>query len=115
MNRPARANESSGSLAPDDPERDGHGQPSQTRKLIIGLQDQIVALTDAIRALEQRVPARVVSVDEAASHLSVSVQTIRRWCKSGALPYVRRGRELRIDLSKVRALDGASVRRLAGY
>ena len=112
MNRQARANESSFDLDPDHSELDGRGQPSPTRKLIIGLQDQIGALTDAIRALEQRVPSRVVSVEEAARHLSVSVQTIRRWCKSGALPYVRRGRELRIDLMKVRAIDGSDIRRL---
>jgi excisionase family DNA binding protein len=114
MNRSARANESSSVIIPDDPDLDRHGQPSLTRKLIIGLQDQIGALTDAVRALEQRVPSRVVSVEEAARHLSVSVQTIRRWCKSGALPYVRRGRELRIDLTKVQALSGRDVRRLAG-
>jgi excisionase family DNA binding protein len=112
MYRPARDRDGLSALTPDDPEKDGRGQPSPTRKLIVGLQDQIVALTDAVRALEQRVPARVVSVEEAARHLSVSVQTIRRWCKTGALPYVRRGRELRIDLTKVRALDGAGIRRL---
>ena len=114
MNRPASTGESWSGEPPDDPERDSQGQPSQTRKLIIGLQDQVVALTDAIRALEQRVPSRVVSVEEAARHLSVSVQTIRRWCKSGALPYVRRGRELRIDLTRVRAIGATDVRRLAG-
>ena len=114
MSREAHASESSYGLAPDDSEIDGQGQPSQTRKLIIGLQEQIGALTDAVRALEQRVPSRVVSVEEAARHLSVSVQTIRRWCKSGSLPYLRRGRELRIDLSKVRALDRTGVRGLVG-
>ena len=114
MNRPARPSDSWSDVTPDDPETGGQGQPSQTRKLIIGLQDQIVALTNAIRALEQRVPSRVVSVEEAGRHLSVSVQTIRRWCKSGVLPYVRRGRELRIDLSNVRALDGSGVRQLVG-
>jgi excisionase family DNA binding protein len=101
-------------LAPDDVDGDGQGQLSSTRELIIGLQDQIVALTDAIRSLEQRVPSRVVCVEEAARHLSVSVQTIRRWCKVGTLPYVPRGRELRIDLSKVQVLAGADIRRLAG-
>jgi excisionase family DNA binding protein len=111
MSREAR---SSATTFPDDSEQDGRGQPSPTRKLIIGLQEQVVALTDAIRALEQRVPSRVVYVEEAARHLSVSVQTIRRWCKAGVLPYVRRGRELRIDLSKVRALSAKDVRRLAG-
>ena len=55
-----------------------------------------------------------VSETKAARYLSVSVQTIRRWCKGGVLPYVRRGRELRIDLTKVKAVDGREVRRLAG-
>jgi excisionase family DNA binding protein len=78
------------------------------------LEAQVSALTGAVRGLEERLPARVVTVEQAAQHLSVSVQTIRRWCKAGALPYVRRGRELRIDLTKVRALSGADVRRIAG-
>lgn len=99
--------------AADDPDADRHGRPGQTKELIIGLHAQVEALTGAVRSLEERIPARVVSVQEAARHLSVSVQTIRRWCKAGALPYVRRGRELRIDLSKIRALSGQDVRRLA--
>jgi excisionase family DNA binding protein len=98
---------------PDNPELDGQGRASPTKELIIGLQEQVIALTGAVRSLEQRLPSRVVSVDEAAGHLSVSVQTIRRWCKAGLLPYVRRGRELRIDLTKVRALSGEEIRRLA--
>jgi excisionase family DNA binding protein len=88
--------------------------PSATKELIIGLRQEVVALTGAVRSLEQRIPARVVSVEEAAKHLSVSVQTIRRWCKSGRLPYVRRGRELRIDLTKVRAVSGDDIRRGLG-
>lgn len=96
------------------PDVDGQERPSRTRELIIGLQEQVVALTGAVRSLEQRIPDRVVSVEEAARHLSVSVQTIRRWCKAGSLPYVRRGRELRIDLTKVRAFSGDDVRRLVG-
>jgi excisionase family DNA binding protein len=98
----------------DNPDIDMHGRPGQTKELIIDLREQVVALADAVRALEQRMPSRVVSVDEAARHLSVSVQTIRRWCKAGALPYVRRGRELRIDLTKVRALADADIRRMVG-
>ena len=87
---------------------------SPTRELIIRLEVQVTALTGAVRGLEERLPARVVTVEEAARHLSVSVQTIRRWCKAGRLGYVRRGRELRIDLTKVRALGGDDIRRLAG-
>ena len=52
------------SSRPDDSDSDAQGHQSPTRKLIIGLQDQIGPLTDAIRALEQRVPSRVVSVEE---------------------------------------------------
>lgn len=114
MSRETRSNASWNANAADDTETDGQGQPSPTRKLIIGLQEQVSALTDAIRSLEQRVPSRVVSVEEAAHHLSVSVQTIRRWCRSGALPYVRRGGELRIDLAKIRSMDRQDIRRIAG-
>lgn len=97
---------------PDNSEVDGQGRISPTKELIIGLQEQVMALTGAVRSLEQRIPARVVSVEEAARHLSVSVQTIRRWCKAGALPYVRRGRELRIDLTKVKPLNRDDIRRM---
>jgi len=86
---------------------------SPTRELIIGLREEVHALRGAVRGLEERFPARLVSVEDAAHHLSVSIPTIRRWCKSGALPYVRRGRELRIDLSKVKALDAKDIRKLA--
>jgi excisionase family DNA binding protein len=96
-----------------DTELDGAGYARHTNELILGLQEQIAALVGVVHTLEERLPSRVVAVEEAARHLSVSVQTIRRWCKSGALPYVRRGRELRIDLTKVRALGREEVRRLA--
>jgi excisionase family DNA binding protein len=96
-----------------DTDLDATGYARQTNDLILGLQEQIAALVLAMRTLEERLPSRVVAVEEAARHLSVSVQTIRRWCKSGALPYVRRGRELRIDLTNVQALGREDVRRLA--
>jgi excisionase family DNA binding protein len=95
-----------------DTELDATGYARQTAEIVLGLQEQIATLIGAVRFLEERLPPRVVAVDEAARQLSVSVQTIRRWCKSGALPYLRRGRELRIDLTKVRALGRDDVRRL---
>jgi excisionase family DNA binding protein len=96
-----------------DTELDAAGYARRTNELVLGLQEQMAALIGVVRSLEERLPSRVVAVDEAARQLSVSVQTIRRWCKSGALPYLRRGRELRIDLTKVRALGRDEVRRLA--
>jgi excisionase family DNA binding protein len=87
------------------------GVESPTRELIVRLEAQVTALTGAVRGLEERLPARLVSVEEAAAHLSISVQTVRRWCKAGQLAYVRRGRELRIDLTKVRAVMDEDLRR----
>lgn len=107
MTRHRRSNLTGGSIL------DGSNAPG-IRELVLALHDQMVALTHAIRAMEQRLPTPVVSVAAAARHLAVSVQTIRRWCKTGRLAYVRRGRELRIDLTKVRALTDEDVRRLAG-
>jgi excisionase family DNA binding protein len=86
------------------------GEGSPTRELIVRLEAQVTALTGAVRGLEERLPSRLVSVEEAAEHLSISVQTVRRWCKAGQLAYVRRGRELRIDLTKVRAVMDADLR-----
>jgi excisionase family DNA binding protein len=94
--------------------RDADAQDlSRTGKLVVSLQDQVGDLVAAVRSLERRIPAKLVSVEETAQHLSISVQTVRRWCKTGLLPYVRRGRELRIDLSKVQARGPEDIRRLA--
>ena len=82
-----------------------------TREIVIRLEAQVTALTGAVRGLEERLPPRLVSVEEAAQHLSISVQTVRRWCKAGQLAYVRRGRQLRIDLTKVRAFTNDELRR----
>jgi excisionase family DNA binding protein len=95
------------------PPRGDQGDGARTRQLIIELQAEIRALRGAVSGLEERLPPQLVSVETAARQLSVSVQTIRRWCKAGALPYLRRGRELRIDLSKLKALSGEEVRALA--
>jgi excisionase family DNA binding protein len=67
-----------------------------------------------LAAIETRMPPpKLLTVGEAAERLSVSVQTIRRWCRTGRIPYVRRGHELRIDLSKVRALTTEEVASVA--
>ena len=58
-------------------------------------------------------PPPLVPPSEAARHLGVSIQTIRRWVRLEKIAYVRRGRSVRIDLSKCRALDAADVRALA--
>ena len=40
---------------------------------------------------------RLYSVREAAEYVGCSTKTVRRWIKSGALPYHRFGRQIRIS------------------
>jgi len=47
---------------------------------------------------------KLLSLEEAASQLSVSTMSVRRWIKSGVLQHVRLGRCLRVvadDVDKV--------------
>lgn len=46
---------------------------------------------------------RLLSLNETANQLSCSVVSVRRWIKSGKLPYVRIGRLLRVKRSDVAA------------
>jgi excisionase family DNA binding protein len=82
---------------------------SRTGKLVVTLQDQVELLTAAIRSLERHLPAPLVSVQDAAERLGVSVNTVRRRVKSGDIPCTRIGKAVRIDLTKVRPLDQTEV------
>jgi len=86
---------------------------SRTGELVVILQDQVEQLTVAIRSLERHLPAPLVSVQDAAERLGVSVNTVRRRVKSGDIPCTRIGKALRIDLTKVRPLDRVEVSELA--
>jgi excisionase family DNA binding protein len=86
---------------------------SRTGELVVILQDQVEQLTVAIRSLERHLPAPLVSVQDAAERLGVSVNTVRRRVKSGHIPSTRIGKAVRIDLTKVRPLDQVEVSELA--
>jgi excisionase family DNA binding protein len=86
---------------------------SRTGELVVILQDQVEQLTVAIRSLERHLPAPLVSVQDAAERLGVSVNTVRRRVKSGHIPSARIGKAVRIDLTKVRPLDQVEVSELA--
>ena len=86
---------------------------SRTGELVVILQDQVEQLTVAIRSLERHLPAPLVSVQDAAERLGVSVNTVRRRVKSGHIPSTRIGKAVRIDLTKVRPLDQVEVGELA--
>jgi excisionase family DNA binding protein len=86
---------------------------SPTGELVVGLQEQVQTLTIAVHALAKRIPARLISVQEAAEVLGVSCATIRRKVKAGEFPYRRIGKAVRIDISKLRAHDSDEVEELA--
>jgi len=46
---------------------------------------------------------RLVSVEDVASHLGVSKDTIRTWIKKGTIPFRKVGRQYKFRLSEVNA------------
>jgi excisionase family DNA binding protein len=73
---------------------------------------QLRDLTTAVRAIEARLPPPLVSVQVAAKTLGCSIPTIRRKVAAGELAYIRIGRTVRVDLSKLRAMDRYDVAEL---
>lgn len=60
-------------------------------------------LTAQVAELKALIPTQLVSIADAAKELAVSQATVRRQVKAGKLPSLRIGRQVRIDLSKVKA------------
>ena len=44
---------------------------------------------------------RWVNLDDIASHLSVSKDTIRAWIRKGTIPYARAGKQYKFRISEV--------------
>ncbi|HVT07873.1 MAG TPA: helix-turn-helix domain-containing protein [Polyangia bacterium] len=64
-----------------------------------------------VQELRSALPPLLVSIPDAAREFKVSVQTMRRWVKAGALPTVRVGSTIRIDLRRLRGTDDLSIAR----
>jgi excisionase family DNA binding protein len=75
---------------------------------------QLQDLTKAVRALEARLPPPLVSVRAAAKILDCSIATIRRKVAAGEVSYIRIGRTVRVDLSKLKTMDRYDVAELVG-
>jgi excisionase family DNA binding protein len=73
------------------------------------LQREVRALTHAVRKVDARLPPQLVSIREAASVLGCSTATVRRKLGNGELASVRLGHTVRVDLSKLVALDGKDI------
>lgn len=82
---------------------------SNTDALILDLHQQVQALASEVRALRQALPSQLVDVPTAATLAGVSEKTIRRRIRSGEIPSRRIGRSVRVDPTKLRALDTDEV------
>ena len=63
---------------------------------------------------EQRLPRRLINIDELASLWSVPKATLYNWVNQGRLPYVKLGRSLRFDVLQIEELREHSTMGVAG-
>jgi len=80
---------------------------------VAAMERALEKLTAKIEALLAASPPLLVTVQEAATICRVSSQTMRRWVASGHVPSIRRGRLVRVDMTKVRGIDAEDIARLA--
>lgn len=65
------------------------------------------------RILSQLPDARMLTVEEVASELRVSKETVRRWVRSGQLPCIKLPRGIRIPSEVIKDLIRANLRQEA--
>lgn len=70
-------------------------------------------LTDLLQEIRKSLPPKLVSVETAAEALEVSESTVRRWIKSGDIPYTKIGGSIRIDLAAFRPKSEQEIASLA--
>jgi excisionase family DNA binding protein len=65
-----------------------------------------------LAAIRAALPPALLTLPEAAQAFKVSVQTMRRWVKAGAVPTVKVGKTVRVDVSRLHGTDDLAVARL---
>jgi len=77
--------------------------------------ERVVAENTAkLESIRAAMPPALATISEAAAVFKVSIPTMRRWVKRNAVPTLKIGNTLRVDLSKMHGVDGAEIARLAG-
>jgi len=77
------------------------------------LERQITGLVNEVSRFRAALPPALATIPVAAGALGVSVPTVRRWVKAGAVPTVKIGNTVRVDLSRLQGVDEVTVARLA--
>jgi excisionase family DNA binding protein len=78
-------------------------------RAMASLERRVVELAALVHNMDTRLPSKMLRVREAAEALGCSVPTVRRKIRAGELPSLRVGRSVRVDLSKLGALDASQV------
>jgi excisionase family DNA binding protein len=73
------------------------------------LRAELRAVRAELQALHRAVPPQLLTLQQAAKHLGLSLSTVRRRAKDGTLPVKRIGRSLRVDVSQMHAATEAEV------
>jgi hypothetical protein len=82
-------------------------------RILADLRREVADLTQAVKAMEARLPPFLVDMNTAAKALRCSRSSVRRRVKTRERPVVKIGSLLRIDLTKVKGVDRDETSRLA--
>lgn len=77
------------------------------------LLDTVSQLSQQVESLQRALPPQLVTIQEAAKRLGISVSSVRRRLGDGSLPCRRVGRAVRVDVTGLHAPTKAEVVRLA--
>ena len=80
---------------------------------LAALERSIGAASGELLRIREAIPPLLVSVPDAAVAFKVSIPTMRRWVKAGAVPIVKVGATVRVDLSRLHGRDDLSIARAA--
>jgi excisionase family DNA binding protein len=83
------------------------------RDELADLRAEVRALAAQVEHLRRSLPAQLVSIQEAAGHLHLSLSTVRRMVKRGDLPCRRLGRSVRVDLAALHPMTDDEVAQAA--
>jgi excisionase family DNA binding protein len=78
---------------------------------VAALERQVASASVEVARILEALPPSLVSVSEAAAAFKVSVPTMRRWVKAGAVPTVKVGATVRVDLSRLHGTDDLAIAR----
>lgn len=80
---------------------------------IAALERATAQMQGDVREIAAALPSPLVSVETAASLLSVSLPTVRRWVRARQIPVLRIGRTVRIDVRGLKGVDAKTIANLA--